>query len=306
MLSALRNFALAFFICLLVFGYVGYQYIWPTVSAMVDFDTAVSRAEEVSEDTSEDVSGSVIINPTTDGRTITTLFICKNSSGNICAVLFARANSSNSRFTYCRIPLTAKVLNNVGIEVPLSYYLLDASLSAAKAKVSSITGFTIDKCVVVTPEAVSALVSKLRNPYFDVSRSIKMINPVYSSISFNPGEEPEDYYITLGVARHTLDSATALAILSQSVTVIGSDPTTVAGDLYASLFAQFMTNSGTKRNSSNIAQLLNYVQSDITVTDVENTLDIFFTYDEYTQTTVSYPNDWASAVAAFKKADGIK
>lgn len=303
MLAALRNFTISFFVCLLVFGYAGYAYIWPAVHDMVDF-TETSSGDNVS---SDDVSGGSHTGPVdlTDGRTVTVLFICKTTSGKVCNVTLARANEGTKRFTYCRIPVSTSTINKVGVKVPIDYYLETATLTEAKAKLASLTGYNIDHCVIVEQKAAKELLTKLQDPYFDVSRTIIYVNPEYSGKEYSEGNVPDDYYITVNASRCVLDAAMLDAVLSGNITVSGTSTTTIAGDLYASLFEQFMKNPGTKRNTAALSYLLNHVRADITVNDIETDSGIFFTYDEYpTVTSVTYPSDWATAVKMFREADG--
>lgn len=303
MLSALRNFFISFLVCLLIFGFVSYKYIWPTIHDMVDFNDISQNESNVSGGNTDNS----IDNPinTTDGRTVTVAFVCKTSESKVCSVLLARANEGTQRFTYCRIPLTTKVINSVGVGVPVDYYLENASLTETKTKLASLVGFDIDHCVIVDQKAAKQLLTKLQDPYFDVSRTIKYVNPIYAGKEYPEGGEPEDYYITLSATRCTLDEALLDAVLGNRITVSGASTISVAGDMCASLFEQFMKNAGTKRNISNLSYLLNYVRTDITVNDIEANSDIFFTYDEYpTVTTVNYPSDWATAIKMFREADG--
>ncbi len=303
MLAALRNFTISFLVCLLVFGFAGYKYIWPAVHDMVDF-TEVSTSEDssVDENSSGSQGGTPVI---TDGRTVTVAFVCKTSAGKVCNVTLARANEGTQRFIYCRVPITTKTLNSVGVSVPLDYYFENAGIADIKAKLGSLTGFDIDHCIIIDQKATKQLLTKLQDPYFDVSRTIKYVNPIYIGTEYPEGSEPADYYITLEASRCSLDEAFLTAVLDNAITVSGVSGISVAGDLYASLFEQFMKNSGTKRNISNLSYLLNYVRSDITVNDIEANSDIFFTFDEYpTVTTVNYPSDWSAAVKALREADG--
>lgn len=305
MLAALRNFFISFFLCLLVFGFVGYKYIWPTVSDMVDFTDKTTSAETPSDaESSTDTSGSEFV-PDPNGRTMTVAFVCKNSSDEVCGVHFARSNEGTRRFTFCSIPVSTKVINSVGVEVPIDYYFEEATTAQIKSKLASLTGFDVDRVVVVDMPAAKQLVSKLSDPYFDVSRTIRYKNPIYAGTDYPAGSEPENYYITVSTSRCKLDEHLTDAILTGNITATGISVESVMGELYDSLFVQFMTNAGTKRNNAALSQLLNYVRTDITVSDIETYGDMFFTYDEYQNvTTVEYPMDWATAVKAFRQADG--
>lgn len=57
MTSAFKNFFITFIICLLVFGFLGFQYAYPWLQSFIDFsDMGKDTSEEVSEEVSGDVS----------------------------------------------------------------------------------------------------------------------------------------------------------------------------------------------------------------------------------------------------------
>ncbi len=315
MSSSFRNFFISFILCLLIFGYIGYSYLWPAISNAVNFtdDPDTSDVEsELSGDTASvgDVSGTGTVTPPhADGTEVTYMFMGEAADDSIGALLLVRVDEGAKTFTYCSVPASAGVINEVGVSVPISVYFADASIETARSRASAMMGFNIDYYMRVDSSFLNTLIATVRNPHFELSRSITCRNPKYEEIDVENGDTssdvsvPDDYYIEFDAGNVNLNSQNLDVLLQFSVEFDNLSDLAITTDIYNALFVQYMTGSATKRNASVANSLIAKAkQTNITSESVESYNNIFFTYDEYKLTKISYTS-WSSTVDAFRNAD---
>ena len=98
MSSAFKNFFITFIICLLVFGFLGFQYAYPWLTEIVDFTDMGKETSETSE-TSEEVSTGETSQPVTEendfnenGDVFTAVILCVDSNNRALNSVFIDAN----------------------------------------------------------------------------------------------------------------------------------------------------------------------------------------------------------------------
>lgn len=318
MSSSFRNFFISFILCLLVFGYIGYNYLWPEISAAVDFtgtpsaDTSGdSRPNETSNGTvsgGDDVSSPVH----KDGAEVTYLFMGEAADGNIAAFILVRVDEGAETFTYCSVPASASLTNEVGVSVPISVYFADLDTNSVLARASAMMGFPIDYYMRVDVGFLNTLIATVRNPHFELTRAVNCINPKYDGMEFDTSDSssdtsedriPEDYYLSYSAGNVNLTEESLNALTNFSVSLGNTADLVITTDIYNALFVQYLTGSATKRNTS-VARSLAAKAKQTNLTDdaIDRYSGIFFTYDEYKMTKVNY-SSWNATVDAFRNAD---
>lgn len=305
MSSAFKNFFITFGVCLIVFGLIGWQVIYPAI---------ISSAEEDNSDT--EISGDISEEDTSDespddkekkeGDTFTAVIIGKANDGFVSSIAYFRADEAAKTFSYCFIPTNVELANNIGKNTPAKYLIPQIDGISAMEKISALIGVNIDYYAVMGMDELIAVVEKMNKAYIDISQRIEYPNPEYSvQIDELPdGEEvPDEYKIIIPPGRNILDDEVVKNIMDYNPTD-GGEYHVLAKQLYEVVFKQFFTNNGTKKNEPVLASLLNVIkETNITPDVIDSNMDLIFSYDSYTQKEIkisSSNTDWRKIAPLFR------
>lgn len=315
MSSAFKNFFITFVVFLLVFGFLGFKYVYPWLSGVVSFE-GDEESTDVSSDgesqTENDVSYSDDAPVDEQGDIFTALIMCEDANGEVLAAAFVDANGMTKRFVYCSIPVTAKVYSANGYEQPISYaYSANGSVSIPDS-VTSITGVQTDYFISINRTSLAVLVSQMSGAYYNLSYDVKYVRPKYQEI-FVDGqlpegvtEYPDDYYVLIPAGRVELTEETLTDLLAYNPNSDGSVYNDMYLDICKSLLSQFFNEqSSNMRDASKLLTVVNSARTNIRREDIELHLDTIFTYNTYQlKNCTFYPNSWENTVKYIREADG--
>lgn len=310
MSTSLRNFLITFGIFLVVFGLVGWLVIYPLI--IENIPGGDESITEVSEEISNTTSGTISTDIIVEGDTFTAVVVGKSSDGQIASIIFFRSNEITKHFTYSFIPIDMKMINSVGVDVPLKTLLVDLNGEEIAQRISAVTGMRVDYYAILGTDELSDVVNKMTSPYIDIAADIKYINPELAgeaALYENPTEIPQEFYINIGQGRKDLNAELIKQLLDFDAE---NEYKAQTRYIYEAVFTQFFTNPGTKNDSVPYALLNDITNTNINTSVLEENLDIIFTFDSYLTTRVDYPTksmasstyDWDKAIKKFKEADG--
>jgi len=310
--TSFRNFLITFGVCLLVFGLIGWKVIFPALNGVINEDNTSGTESNVStnansNDTTNTVSSDVVV----EGDIFTAVIVGKSPDGQVASIIYFRVNEVTKRFSYCFIPTDLKMVNSIGVDVPLESLLSTLSGEDIIKKVSATVGVRIDYYAILGTEELTAIVDKFSNAKLNITAEVKFLNPEYTDevVNFETSEEiPQEYYITIAQGNNSLDADLVKNIMAYDTV---NEYHTLTKLLYESVFIEFFTNSGTKND---YASLLNQIKTtNITPAALDTYSDIVFSYFQYKEI-VNYPTkssasstyDIEKAIKDFRKADGTK
>jgi len=303
--SAFRNFFITFIVSLLVFGFVGWKIVYPALASITQSDISDIESDDTSDTESNDNSGDESEDVVVDGKTMTAFMVGRAADGLAASIIYFRINEGARSFTYCYIPAETKVGNDVGEDVPLKYLLPRLEGERILSKASALTGMDVEFYTVLGMEELKAIVEQMNDPYIDISREIRYLDPEFEEeYEGVPGSEiPEECYIVIPQGRNMLDGELVENLMNYNPNPDKSEYHVMTKQLYETVFTQFFTNSGTK-NSTAPYKLWNHVRNvtNVSLADIDEYIDILFTYDTYQLRQITYPNDWSRAVTMFKDA----
>lgn len=325
MSSAFKNFFITFVVFLLVFGFLGFKYVYPLLSGFVSFEDD-EESTDVSSDgesqTENDVSYSDDAPVDEQGDIFTALIMCEDDNGEVLAAAFVDANGMTKRFVYCSIPVTAKVYSANGYEQPISYaYSANGSVSIPDS-VTSITGVQTDYFISINRTSLAVLVSQMSGAYYNLITDVIYIRPKYQEIfvdgQFPEGvtEYPDDYYVFIPAGRVELTEETLTDLLAYNPKYDPNyDPNSDGPDyneneryleICKSLLSQFFNEQSINmRDVSKLLTVVNSARTNIRREDIELHLDTIFTYNTYQlKNCTFYPNSWENTVKYIREADG--
>ena len=154
MSSAFRNFFITFAICLLVFGFVGFQYVLPWLNGVFDFsdmgpDTSGEVSSEVSDETSDEASKPIVEDDFYDpnGDVFTAVIMSVDDKGSVVNCVFIDANAKTKQLIYCPISPDVRRTNEIGVPVPIRHLFMGMSPYEVTQCVSAMTGIEVDYCI---------------------------------------------------------------------------------------------------------------------------------------------------------------
>lgn len=311
MSTSLRNFLITFGVCIVLFGLLGWLVIYPAINGSINTSEDESTTEENSDDTSKDDSnsGSTDI---VEGDTFTAVIVGKSSDGQVVSIMFFRSNETTKHFSYCFIPTDLKMVNSVGVDVPLKILLADLNGDEVAQRISAATGMQVDYYAILGTDELSDVVAKMSSPSIEIAADIKYINPERAGEAalYETSEEiPEEFYINIGQGKKSLNNELIKQLLDFDA---GNEYKAQTKYMYETIFTQFFTDAGTKNTTASYALLNDITNTNITSGVLDESKDIIFTYDSYQLTQVIYPTkssastayDWEKAIKRFKEADG--
>jgi anionic cell wall polymer biosynthesis LytR-Cps2A-Psr (LCP) family protein len=309
--SAFKNFCITFGAGLLVFGLIGWLLIYPALEKIPD-GTTESSSEDVSDysNAPTDTSGTESGEPVVVGRTFTAVFIGKASDGVVASVVYMRANEKKQTFSYCFIPTDTLASNNIGTNEPIKYLLSKVNGETALKKLSSLVGVDIDYYAVLGVDELAAVADKFANAKFNIPNEIKYPDPNAPEVpEENPEENPEDPSnevsrpeIVVPAGDNKLNGDLVRKIMGYNPTN-GEEYHVLTKQLYESVFTQFLTDPGTKKNKSAIVSLLAVVtNTNLNAVNVEENIDLIFTFDSFKKNEIKFSSgtDWTKISPLFR------
>lgn len=231
MSTAIRNFFITFVLALLIFGGLAYYFygeleaLLPINGQGVESETSDESGDHVSETSSS--GGVVILPPDKEGEELgdlNGLIVTKNADGEVMRALFMRFHSSKRRIVTCELSLSVSVYNEVGSLVPLRDFLRLYDGKEASVAINALTGFTADFYLEITPDSLQSMVANMKDPQYFVKQEVRMRNPVYSGVEFQPWEnKPSDYELVVPAGRVTLTAESLSVLLGHYAACDGSD-----------------------------------------------------------------------------------
>ncbi|HBR32367.1 MAG TPA: hypothetical protein DD733_09820 [Clostridiales bacterium] len=310
MSASLRNFLITFGICLIVFGLLGRFVVYPLIGEI----TPGIEESTISEETVSpgDILSEPEVSAPIEGDIFTAVIVGKSSDGQVTSIIYFRANEITKRFSYSFIPIDLKMVNSVGVDVPLRLLIADMQGAEIAQKISAATGITINHYCILGTDELLEVSGKMTNPYIDIASEIKYINPeraTEAALYENPDEIPQEFYINIGQGRKELNAELFKQLIDFDS---GNQNKTQTKHLYETIFMQFFTNPGTKNDSAPYQLLSKITNTNVNSAVLDEYIDILFTYDVYQLENVVYPTkstasstyDWEKAVKAFRTADG--
>lgn len=318
MSSAFRNFFITFAICLLVFGFVGFKFIYPWVSNVVNFDdmaeTSDSSENEVSEDTSESVSEPVVVPDDYDenGDVFTAVIMCVDSNGRALNTLFVDANGKSKQFVYCPISSSVKNVNEVGVMMPIGDMFSTMSPMGICQTVSAMTGIETKYCLRFTREGVREIAKLIPGASVTLNEDVIFVNPAYADYVPVIGQPyPDDYYITISnvdgrvLLNEQLNGKSKLDwLLEYNPTVDGSEYNALYSQISKALIKQFFQSESALKSTETMSKILLNCETNLALDSASGHLDTIFSYDDFQVHETNYPSNWETAVIKLRELDG--
>lgn len=315
MSSAFKNFFITFIACLVVFGFVGFKFVYPLLSDVfsvseneqsADASADTSNTDEVSDSSDPtDPLPDVVFDP--DGDVFTCLITCEDDFGRVLGAAFVDSNAMTKRFVYCSIPANVSVYNQAGVLVPVAdMFSKNSSVSVTEAA-TAMTGIETDYYLAVNRNTLPTLVSLMGGAYFDLSFDIKYVDPKYQNYVHDPNTDlPEDYYVFIPQGRVILDQSMLSKLLAYNPNIDGSEYNTVYLALCRSLSKQFFSSQASNLKSTDkMARLIAASRTNITGDAVSQHLETIFSCNTFQRKELDYPNNnWSKAVKQIREADG--
>lgn len=303
MSSAFKNFCITFGIGLLVFGLIGWFFVYPLIANETGGpDTSSTAVSDYSGALSES-SGSESSEPVKNGNTFTAVFIGKATDGLAASVIYMRANEGTQTFTYSFIPTDTLASNNIGRNEPLKYLLAKIDGNSALNKLSSLLGVKIDYYAVLGENDLAAIADKFTDAKFNLPNEIRYADP-----SAENSQDPFNEYetstpeVVIPAGDNKLNGELVHKIMAYNPTN-GEEYHVLTKQLYEAVFTQFFTDPGTKRNSAAISSLFGIItNTNLNAVIVEENMDLIFTYDIFRRNEIKFSStsDWTKIAPLFR------
>lgn len=325
MSSAFRNFFITFVICLLVFGFLGLQFVYPWASEKFNFDdmgenSSQAPDEDVSNDTSEDTSSPT--NNTHDsefdenGDVFTAVVMCVDSEGKTLSCAFIDINAKSKKSVYCSIPTSTKVENEIGVLVPFGDLIRTLTPDEICQVVSAMTGIEAKYCLRFDREGIKTIADLMPGSSIALNKDevINIRNPEYEDFIPVDGKYPDDYLITISnvdgkvILNEESNERTKLDWLLEYVpdNYVGSEYNVLYLKICKSLLQQFFENESVLNNSDSMSDVINSCDTNLTIENAAEHLDTIFSYDDFGHADIVYPqdNNRDNAIKLLRENDG--
>lgn len=321
MSSAFRNFFITFAICLLVFGFVGFQYALPWLEGVfsddMSSDTSEDDSQAVSGETSEDkepvkpVSGD-FYDP--EGDVFTAVIMSVDDRGNVVNCVFIDSNAKTKKLIYCPISPDTRRINEVGAVVPVKNLFSTMSPYEICQSVTAMTGIEVDYCLTFDRNGVKALASRMPGCYVSLpaGKTVDVINPAYADYVSIDGSYPSDYRAQITNVDGKVNLNEELFGKTKLEWLLEYAPEGSAGEyneyyslISKALLQQFFANEAGNKNVETLSSVISLCKAtNMTANDAALHLETIFTFDTFERHDVIYPENWESAVKQFRELDG--
>lgn len=319
--SAFKNFFITFAVCLLVFGFLGFQYAYPWLNEVANlsdmgknFETSGSEVSgetsgETSDETSEMPSENQI---NKDGDVFTALVMIVDSNGRAVDMVFIDANGKTSQYIYCKISPSLKIVNDVGVTGPIGDLFCTMSPEAICDSITALTGIETKYCLKFQREDLPLVASLIPGASYVLGEEITLVNPKYAETEFDEETPlPEDYNIKIAnvdgkvLLNEKVEGKSKLEwILSYNPNLNGSEYNLYYSLIAKSLIRQFFNNEASTMSTEVMSKLLAVCDTNLTVDKATSHLSTIFAYDNYTLHELNCPTYWESAVEKLRELDG--
>ncbi len=319
MSSAFKNFFITFAICLLVFAFVGFSFVYDWLLDVLNFsdmnDTSETVSEEVSSETSEEQSTVVVPDDGIDenGDVFTAFIMCVDSEGKMLNGVFIDSNGKSKQYIYCPLSSSIKSTNEIGVSIPLYDLFTNMSPDAVCQCITALTGIETDYCLRFDREGLKAIVKSIPGAYVELSETVTVKNPMYSNYVPEEGMlYPEDYYITVAnnadgkvLLNDAIGNRTALEwLLEYNPNLDGSEYNALYTRIAKAIIRQFLTQENAMKSTETMATVISNCETNMTLDEASGHLDTIFSYNAFKRHEVNYPSNWESAVVRLRELDG--
>lgn len=319
MSSAFRNFFITFAVCLLVFGFIGLQYVYPWLSDIVNFDDMGNTSEDIgtsTDDTSSKVedNNEVIINKgdyDENGDVFTAVVMCVDSNGRALNSVFIDSNAKSKRFIYCPIASSVRVANEIGVPVPVGDLFSTLSPSNICQMVSSMTGIETKYCLKFDRSDIRYLATQIPGASFVLGEEIIIVNPEYEDYIPVDGEYPDDYYITISnvdgkvLLNEKINGKSKLDwLLEYNPNADGREYNALYSQIAKSLIRQFFDNEDALKSTSVMSGVIGHCDTNLTLDAASGHLETIFSYNDFQKHETTFPSNWETAVTKLRDLDG--
>lgn len=320
MSSGFKNFFITFMVCLVVFAFVGWKFVYPLLTKAGDFTSMGETSDESGEITEaesepEESIDPIIDNPDYDenGDIFTAVVMAADDSGRAVAAVFLDSNGKTSQFIYSPMNVTGtRITNSVGELVPVCDLFAMLSNMEVCSSMTAFTGMKVDYCVRFDKKSLYTVVSLIPGANVVLSEDIQIVNPKYEDLVVLDGEAyPDDYYviITNVDGRVLLNEKTAGKtnlewLLTYNPNPDGSEYNAMYIQICRSLIRQFFENESAMKSSSVLAKLLSAADTNLTTDKASGHLDTIFSYNDFRRHEMSCPYKWEEAQKLLRERDG--
>ncbi len=319
MSSAFKNFFITFGICLVVFVFVGLQWVYPWLKGKVDIDdlgadSSQSTEESGSQETSDE-SSAVVVTPNQfdeNGDVFTAVIMCVDSNGRALNSVFIDSNGKTKQFIYCPIASTIRSTNEVGATVPVGDLFGMMTPDVTCQAVSSMTGIETKYCLKFDRAGVRAIASGLPGASVVLNEDIIIVNPQYADYVPVAGQPyPDDYYITISnvdgrvLLNEQINGKSKLDwLLEYNPNADGSEYNALYAQIAKSVMRQFFQNENVLKSTGFMSTVIQNCETNLTLDAASGHLETIFSHDDYTYHEIAYPANWETAVTKLRKLDG--
>lgn len=319
MSSAFKNFFITFAICLLVFAFVGFTFVYDWLLDVLNFsdmnETSETVSEDVSGETSDEQSEPIVPDTGIDeeGDVFTAFIMCVDSEGKMLNGVFVDSNGKSKQFIYCPLSANLKTTNEIGVSIPLYDLFTTMSPEAVTQCVSALTGIKTDYCLRFDREGLKAIVRSIPGAYVELNEIVTVKNPIYSNYVPEEGTPyPEDYYITIQnnedgkvLLNDLIGNRTALEwLLEYNPNFNGAEYNALYTRIAKATIRQFLTQENAMKSTETMATVIANCETNMTLDDATGHLDTIFSYNAFKRHEVNYPSNWESAVIRLRELDG--
>lgn len=321
MSSAFKNFFITFAICLLVFAFVGFTFVYDWLLDVLNFndlgDTSETVSTDVSGETSEEQSETIIPDTGVDenGDVFTAFIMCVDSNGKMLNGVFMDANGKSKQYIYCPISANTKTVNEIGVSIPLNDLFTAMSPEEVAQCVTALTGIKTDYCLRFDREGLKTIVRSIPGAYVELgsTETITVLNPIYSS--YIPDEStpvPEDLYITVQnnadgkvLLNELIGNRTALEwLMEYNPSHDGSEYNALYTKIAKAVIRQFLTQENAMKSTEIMSMLIANCETNMTLDDASAHIDTIFSYNTFKRHELNYPTNWEQAVIRLRELDG--
>lgn len=318
MTSAFKNFFITFIICLLIFGFLGFQYAYPWLTNLVDFSEMGSQTSgDVSEEISEDVSTETSLpeikdNYDENGDVFTAVILCVDSNGRAINTVFIDANGKSKQYIYCPIAHTVKATSEIGFTIPIGDLFSTMSLNEITQCVTAMTGIETKYCLRFTRDDLVTVAACIPGASVTLNEDIMFVNPEYKDYVAVPGEPyPDDYYISIAnvdgrvLLNEKLNGKSKIEwLLEYNPNVDGSEYNTIYSLISKALIRQFFEQEGATMSTDVMSKIIANCDTNLSVDNASTHLSTIFSYNDYARHEINYPANWEIAVSKLRDLDG--
>ncbi|MBR5779000.1 MAG: hypothetical protein IKY21_00065 [Clostridia bacterium] len=321
MSSAFKNFFITFAICLLVFAFVGFTFVYDWLLDVLNFsdmnETSETVSNDVSGETSEEQSEAVVPDTGIDenGDVFTAFVMCVDSEGKMLNGVFIDSNGKSKQFIYCPVSANLKTTNEIGVNVPLYDLFTTLSPDEIAQCVSTLTGISTDYCLRFDREGLKSIVKSIPGAYVELgsTETVTVVNPIYSTYVPEDGMPyPEDYYITIQnnpdgkvLLNELVGNRTALEwLLEYNPNFNGAEYNALYTKIAKSIIRQFLTQENAMKSTEIMAMLIANCETNLTLDRASEHLDTIFSYNTFKRHEINYPSNWEQAVDRLRELDG--